>query len=142
MPVTITGTDPLQGLLPDQATPETEEDPDAPTEYASLSAPLPRKRPALPALPKTLPSISLPKISPKSVQEAATEQGLPLDQVTLIGILDLESGRRALLRLPNGRYRSVVVGDVLDGWRISLIGLDALRVTRSGQDRTLLLVSR
>ncbi len=142
VPVTVTGTDPLRGLLPDQAAPQAEEDPDAPTQYASLSAPLPRTRPAQRALPKTLPSIALPKISPQSVQEAATDQGLPLDKVTLIGILDLESGRRALLRLPNGRYRSVVLGDVLDGWRVSLIGRDAMRVTRSGEDRTLLLVSR
>ncbi|MDH3666354.1 MAG: hypothetical protein OEN23_05435 [Paracoccaceae bacterium] len=142
VPVTVTGTDPLRGLVPDQAAPQAEEDPDAPTQYASLSAPLPKTRPAQRALPKTLPSIALPKISPQSVQEAATDQGLPLDKVTLIGILDLESGRRALLRLPNGRYRSVVLGDVLDGWRVSLIGRDAMRVTRSGEDRTLLLVSR
>jgi len=47
-----------------------------------------------------------------------------------------------LLRLPNGRYRSVIVGDVLDGWRVSMIGADAMRITRSGEDRTFLLVTR
>jgi hypothetical protein len=60
----------------------------------------------------------------------------------LIGILNLDTGRKALLRLPNGRYRSVIVGDELDGWRVSIIGPDVLRVTRGGEDRTLLLVTR
>ncbi len=87
-------------------------------------------------------ALRLPKLSPGSVREAATEHGLPLNQVSLIGILDLESGRKALLRMPDGRYRSVVTGDTIDGWRVSMIGIDAMRVTRSGQDQTLLLVSR
>jgi hypothetical protein len=47
-----------------------------------------------------------------------------------------------LLRFANGRYRSVAVGDELDGWRVSIIGTDAMRVTRAGADRTLLLVNR
>jgi hypothetical protein len=127
------------------AEPVPEPDPDAPTQYASLSAPMPPARPALPALPEELPSAALLPISgaaQRSIQEAATEHGLPLDRASLIGILNLDTGRKALLRLPNGRYRSVVVGDVLDGWRVSLIGTDAMRITRSGQDHTLLLVNR
>ena len=67
---------------------------------------------------------------------------MSLDQTALIGILNLDTGRKALLRLPGGRYRSVIVGDVLDGWRVSIIGTDAMRVTRDGEDRTLLLVNR
>ena len=120
--------------------------PDAPTNFASLTAPMPKSRPARPKVPRGLPSISaLPAITgigPRSIRAAATEQGLPLDRATLIGILNLNTGRKALLRLPNGRYRSVIVGDVLDGWRVSMIGLDAMRITRSGEDRTLLLINR
>jgi hypothetical protein len=97
-------------------------------------------------VPRELPSISaLPAITgigPRSIRSAGTEQGLPMGRAALIGILNLETGRKALLRLPNGRYRSVVVGDVLDGWRVSLIGVDAMRITRSGEDRTLLLINR
>ncbi|MHA1530328.1 MAG: hypothetical protein ACTSVG_15005 [Alphaproteobacteria bacterium] len=95
-------------------------DPDAPTKFASLTSPLPKTRPAGPA------------IGP----------GLPLDRTALIGILNLDSSRKALLRLPNGRYRSVIVGDVLDGWQVSMIGVDAMRITRSGKDRTFSLVTR
>jgi hypothetical protein len=123
-----------------------EPDPDAPTDFASLKAPMPKPRPKRPTVPRELPSISaLPAITgigPRSIRSAATEQGLPMDRAALIGILNLETGRKALLRLPNGRYRSVIVGDVLDGWRVSLIGVDAMRITRSGEDRTLLLINR
>lgn len=122
------------------------EDPDAPTRFASLTAPLPKTRPALPTLSRSVPSVTaLPAITgatQRSIQAAATKQGLPLDRTALIGILDLDAGRKALLRLPNGRYRTVVVGDVLDGWRVSMIGVDAMRITRSSEDRTFLLVNR
>ncbi len=66
----------------------------------------------------------------------------PLDRTALIGIVNLGTGRKALLRLPNGRYRSAIVGDVLDAWRVSVIGAEAMRITRSGEDRTFLLVNR
>lgn len=120
--------------------------PDAPTKLASLTSPMPRIRPARSALPREFPSVAkLPAITgstQRSTRAAATEQGSSLDQTTLIGILNLDTGRKALLRLPNGRYRSVIVGDELDGWRVSIIGPDVLRVTRGGEDRTLLLVTR
>jgi hypothetical protein len=119
---------------------------DLPTKFASLSSPYPVKRPANFALPRTLPSVAkLPAITGttnRSIREAATEQGLPLDRTALIGILNLDTGRKALLRLPDGRYQSMIVGDVLDGWRVSLIGVDAMRFSRAGEDRTLLLVNR
>lgn len=118
----------------------------APTKFASLSSPMPRTRPAVPAIPRNLPAIAaLPALTgttKQSIRSAASEQGLPLDSTALIGILNLDNGRKALLRFPNGRYRSVVVGDELDGWRVSIIGVDAIRVTRAGEDRTLLLVNR
>jgi hypothetical protein len=121
-------------------------DPDAPTRFASLTSPLPKTRPALSALPRALPSAAtLPAITgtaQPSIRPPATEQGLPLDHTTLIGIFNLDTDRKALLRLPDGRYRSVIVGDVLDGWRVSMIGSDAMRITRSGEDRTFPLVTR
>ncbi|MEL6478081.1 MAG: hypothetical protein AAFR17_12215 [Pseudomonadota bacterium] len=80
--------------------------------------------------------------STRSVRRAATEEGLPLDRTSLIGIINVNSGREALVRLPNGRFRRVGRGDVLDGWRVSLIGRDAMRLSRSGKNHTLLLVGR
>ena len=118
----------------------------APTKFANPTSPLPNNRPALPAVARELPSVAtLPSITgtaQRSIRAAATETGLPLDRTALIGVLNLDTGRKALLRLPNGRYRTVIVGDVLDGWRVSMIGVDAMRITRGGEDRTLLLVNR
>ncbi len=80
--------------------------------------------------------------APPPVRGAASETGLPQGRVSLIGILNLETGREALLRLPDGEFRSVGIGDMLDGWRVSAIGVDALRVSRGAEERTLLLVTR
>ena len=121
-------------------------DPDAPTKFASLASPLPKTRPARPAMPRELPSLAtlsaLTGTAQRPIRATATEPGRPLTHTALISILNLDTGRKALLRLPNGRYRSVIVGDVLDGWRVSMIGADAMRITRSGEDRTLPLVTR
>jgi hypothetical protein len=128
------------------ATPNEAQKTDPPTKYASLTSPMPRTRPAHSVIPRELPSIAaLPTVkgtTKPSIRAAATQQGLPLDNTALIGILNMNDGRKALLRFANGRYRSVVVGDELDGWRVSIIGKDAMRVTRAGEDRTLLLVNR
>ncbi|MEM9736505.1 MAG: hypothetical protein AAF908_07865, partial [Pseudomonadota bacterium] len=80
--------------------------------------------------------------SARSVRQAATQSGMPLDRTSLIGIINLSTGREALLRLPSGRYRRVGRGDVLDGWRVELIGRDAMQLSRSGERHTLLLVGR
>ncbi len=121
-------------------------DPDAPTKFASLISPLPKTRPARAAAPRQSPSAAtLPAITgaaESSIQATATDRGLPLDRTTLIGIFNLDASRKAFLRLPNGHYRAVSVDDVLDGWRVSMIGADAMRITRSGKDRTLLLFDR
>ena len=129
-------------LDPPEVTPE-----DAPTTLAALTSPRPPVRPARPVIRANLPPAAtvLPNIgrtTPGSVGSAATDQGLPLDRTALIGILNLDGNRRALLRMPDGRYRSVVVGDVLEGWKVSAIGVDAMRISKGGQDRTLPLVSR
>jgi hypothetical protein len=52
----------------------------------------------------------------------------------LIGVYGRPSSRRALVRLANGRYQKVTVGDRLDGGRVSAIGESELRYRRSGRD--------
>ena len=80
--------------------------------------------------------------SPASVSSAAGERGLQLDETSLIGVIDTNAGRSALVRLPDGDFRKVSRGDDLDGWRVSSIGRDRIRLTRQGRNRTLNLVSR
>lgn len=73
-----------------------------------------------------------------SVARQATEENvLPLNRVALIGVYGSAQDRRALIRLPSGRYRKVKVGDRIDGGRISAIGADAVRYDKGGRARTL-----
>ena len=50
----------------------------------------------------------------------------------LIVALSPASQRRALVRLPSGRYVKVQVGDRMDGGRVSAIERDTLRYTKGG----------
>ena len=126
----------------DQAAAEEPE----PSVFAALAAPAPFKRPKIFERAPTRPNVrqkSIPAVAiPRTVKAAAKEVGLELDKTSLIGVIDARSGRQALVRMPSGSFRKVSRGDVIDGWRVSSIGREALRLTRRGQDRTLLLVSR
>lgn len=129
--------------------PETERVPDPEEAFAALNAPRPVKRPerlrapetTLPRKTKSKKPISS-RASPRSVRSAALERGIDLGETNLIGVLEASSGRRALVRLPGGGFRKVARGDDLNGWRVSSIGRQDMRLTRKGQNRTLLLVSR
>jgi hypothetical protein len=79
---------------------------------------------------------------PAATLPAARDGELGLDHAALIGVLQMEDRRAALVRLPDGSIRRVGPGDMLLGWRVALIGRDALRLERGGQTRTLLFVGR
>ncbi|WP_285669417.1 hypothetical protein [Paralimibaculum aggregatum] len=107
--------------------------------------PAPPERPsrlastAPPALPKINHVLRAPS---NSVRIAARDRGLSLDRTSLIGILQLNGGRTALVRTADGAVRRLSRGDRLDGWEVRLIGRDAMRLEQAGQSRTLLLVGR
>ncbi|WP_295509415.1 hypothetical protein [uncultured Sulfitobacter sp.] len=99
----------------ERATPE-------PTQVASTAAVAPRT--VAPSLP-----------SKASVATQATvKNAIKLRDINLIGVYGKPSSRRALIRLSNGRYQKVAVGDRLDGGRVSAIGENELRYTRRGRD--------
>lgn len=82
---------------------------------------------AVPVLPTTA-----------SVAREATERRvLRLNQINLVGVYGTASQRRALVRLPSGRFVSVEVGDRLDGGQVAAIGADSLSYTRGGRSETL-----
>ena len=139
------GTASLVEIAPREAEP-VQPDPDE--RLAALTSPQPSRRPvglnaAEPQLPKKTKSkpISTGR-SPTSVGRAASESGLELNETNLIGVIEANSGRRALVRLPDGDFRKVARGDDVNGWRVNSIERAAMRLTRKGQNRTLLLVSR
>jgi hypothetical protein len=77
-----------------------------------------------------------PKIPSKtSVQrEATVKNAINLRKVNLIGVYGKPSSRRALVRLSNGRYQKVKVGDTIDGGRVSAIGDSELRYQKGGRN--------
>jgi hypothetical protein len=66
-------------------------------------------------------------------REATTKNAINLRRVNLIGVYGKPSDRRALVRLGNGSYRKVEVGDRIDGGRVSAIGDTELRYQKSGR---------
>ena len=57
-----------------------------------------------------------------------------LGKVNLIGVYGSSSDRRALVRLSNGKYVKVQVGDKLDGGQVAAISDDALRYVKRGKN--------
>ncbi|MGB1235936.1 MAG: hypothetical protein ACPG5U_09390, partial [Planktomarina sp.] len=73
-----------------------------------------------------------------TVARAATEtRQLKLGRVALIGLSGRTSARRALVRLPNGTFVRVKIGDSLDGGRVAAIGDEQLRYIKSGRNISL-----
>ncbi|MEM7641445.1 MAG: hypothetical protein AAF366_02845 [Pseudomonadota bacterium] len=74
------------------------------------------------------------------VARAATERNvIRLNQVNLIGVYGRPSARRALVRLSNGRYVKVEVGDRLDRGRVTAIGESELSYQRGNRNIVLRL---
>ena len=61
--------------------------------------------------------------------------------MNLIGVYGTPSNRRALVRLPSGRYKKVQVGDTIDGGRVSAIGDSELRYQKGGRNLVLKIPS-
>lgn len=76
-----------------------------------------------------------PKIpsSTNVAKQATVRNAINLRKVNLIGVYGKPSARRALVRLSNGRYKKVKVGDRIDGGRVAAIGEDRLSYTKSGR---------
>ncbi|WP_421906947.1 hypothetical protein [Mameliella sp.] len=76
--------------------------------------------------------------SSASVARAATStNAINLKKINLIGVYGTADNRRALVRLANGKYQKVKVGDRLDGGRVTAIGEEALRYTKGSRNLTL-----
>lgn len=58
---------------------------------------------------------------------------IDLGDVNLIGVYGSSSNRRALVRMPNGRFVKVQVGDRLDGGKVAAISDSELRYVKKGK---------
>lgn len=87
----------------------------------------PEVRAALPDIPTTA-AVS---------REATVSRAIRLNEMNLIGVFGTPGARRALVRMPNGRFQRVEVGDRLDGGRVAAIGETELSYVKNG--RTIVL---
>ena len=70
-------------------------------------------------------------------RRATVSNAINLRKLNLIGVYGTASDRRALVRLPSGRYKKVQVGDRIDGGRVIAIGENQLQYQKGGRNRTL-----
>jgi len=99
----------------------------APTERATAATAVPRNQTVQPSAPSRASVARL----------ATTKNAINLRRTSLIGVYGSPSKRRALVRLSNGRYVKVKVGERVDGGKVAAIGQSELRYIKGG--RTVIL---
>jgi len=73
-----------------------------------------------------------------TVAKAATEKSrFNKRKMNLVGVFGTPNARRALVRLPSGRYVKVKAGDRLSGWKVSAIGESSLRIVKGSKNQVL-----
>ncbi|MCP5088810.1 MAG: type IV pilus biogenesis protein PilP [Rhodobacteraceae bacterium] len=73
-----------------------------------------------------------------TVAKAATEKGrFNKKKMSLVGVFGTPNARRALVRMPSGRYLKVKKGDKLSGWKVSAIGESSVRIRKGSKDKVL-----
>ncbi|WP_204114904.1 hypothetical protein [Shimia biformata] len=72
-------------------------------------------------------------------RQATMKNAINLRKVNLIGVYGTANDRRALVRLPNSRYKKVKVGDRIDGGKVVAIGDQELRYQKGGRNLVLTL---
>lgn len=104
-----------------------------PTRPASATATAPSQASATRA---AVPAPRIPS-SANVAREATIENGIRFQRINLIGVYGAASDRRALVRLPSGKFIKLQVGDRLDGGRVAQIGPDSLVYQKGGRNLAL-----
>ncbi len=99
----------------------------------------PRQETRVAAARTVAPRTVTPKVPSKaSVSRSATvKNAINLRRVNLIGVYGKPSSRSALVRLANGRYQKVKIGDRIDGGRVAAISNSELRYKKGGRNLVL-----
>ncbi|MBF9035664.1 hypothetical protein HKCCE2091_15555 [Rhodobacterales bacterium HKCCE2091] len=88
--------------------------------------------------PEPVPTLDVNIPQNATVSRSATmENVINLREINLIGVTGTPSDRRALVRLPTGRFVTVSVGDRIDGGRVAAIGATSLQYVKNGRNITL-----
>lgn len=91
-------------------------------EAAAAASTASASRSSGPAVPRSERANPTGPISKTVARRATVSNALALNKVSLIGVYGTSNDRRALVRLPSGRYEKVKVGSRLDGGRVVGIG--------------------
>jgi hypothetical protein len=118
---------------------------------APAAAPAPEPAPVVTAaaapeqeIDEPEPVIAAPNM-PTSVtvsRQATVKNALNLGEISLIGVFGSSSSRRALIRMPSGRFIKVKVGDRFDGGTIAAIGDSEVSYVKRGQTVVLKMVKK
>lgn len=117
-------------------TPEPAAAPKAAPKQAAAAAPPPEE------IDEPEPVAAAPRVpTSASVAKQATQKNvLNLGKMNLIGLYGSANNRRALVRMSNGKFVKVSVGDRLDGGRVTAIGEGQLTYQKSGRNLVLKLL--
>lgn len=127
-PPPVDGTAVEAALAEAQAEPQVAAAPEPPPE--ALDEPEPEE--GIATLPTT-----------RTVAKQSTiANAIDLGDVNLIGVYGSSANRRALVRMPNGRYVKVQVGDRLDGGKVAAIGDNELSYVKRGQTIVLKMLKK
>ena len=92
--------------------------------------------------PQNSPRLAIPPPSSANVARQATiEDAIRLNRLNLVGVYGVPSDRRALVRLPSGRYVKVKVGDRVDGGTVAAISESELRYRKGSKTYALTMPS-
>jgi hypothetical protein len=137
----------LQNVTPNAAAQSVRPD-TRPRNFARIVRRAERTRPAEQETEVVSAAAVAPRVVQPSIPSSASVAGtatmknaINLRTVNLIGVYGKPSARRALVRLSNGSYKKVVVGDRIDGGRVSAIGDSELRYTKGGRNLVLRMPS-
>lgn len=109
-----------------------------PTNFSQIIA---RATPSDPVVASPIAASVSPKIpsSASVARQATIQNAINLNKINLIGVYGTSSSRRALVRMSNGRYKKVQVGDRIDGGKVAAISDTELRYVKSGKNVVLKL---
>ena len=82
--------------------------------------------------PRNSPRMAIPS-SADVARQATVEDAIRLNRINLVGVYGVPADRRALVRLPSGRYVKVKIGDRIDGGTIAAISENALLYRKGGR---------
>ncbi|MCL7464948.1 hypothetical protein [Phaeovulum sp. NW3] len=103
---------------------------------AQAPAPPPEEEDELDEPEVTAPAPKLPT-SASVAKQATQANALNLGKINLIGLYGANKNRRALVRMPNGKFVKVGIGDRLDGGRVTAIGTNQLTYQKNGRNYVL-----